>query len=151
MHNDCHHPARARDVPCQKRPIACSACMALLPRLAHQRTAATFEVQFLVLHCTGQRAVRHRCDEFIWRSVMMRSNVMHNEFWTHENNITIRDKKIRIPAWGVELTQFAFVNTKSNHRLPRSVHQFLELREGIRICFASSEWLVLGQPANRTK
>ena len=82
---------------------------------------------------------------------MMRSNVMHNEFWTHENNITIRDKKIRIPAWGVELTQFAFVNTKSNHRLPRSVHQFLELREGIRICFASSEWLVLGQPANRTK
>jgi hypothetical protein len=28
--NDCHHPARARDVPCQERPIACSACMALL-------------------------------------------------------------------------------------------------------------------------
>ncbi len=28
--NACHHPARARDVPCQKRPIACSACMAWL-------------------------------------------------------------------------------------------------------------------------
>jgi hypothetical protein len=31
--NDRHHPARARDVPCQKRPIACSACMALLWRV----------------------------------------------------------------------------------------------------------------------
>ncbi len=82
---------------------------------------------------------------------MMRGNVVHDEIWTHENNITIRDKQIRISARGVELTQFAFVNTKGNHWLPRGLHQFFELREGIRIRFTSSEWLVLGQPANRTK
>ena len=75
---------------------------------------------------------------------MMRGNVMHDEFLTHENNITIWDKKIRIPAWGVELTQFAFVNTKGNHWLPQVLHQLLQLREGIQIHFASSERLILG-------
>lgn len=82
---------------------------------------------------------------------MMRSNVMKDEFWTHEKNITIWDKEISIPAWRVELTQFAFVNTKSNNRLPCPLHQFLKLPEGIGICFASHEWLAFGQPANRTK
>ncbi len=82
---------------------------------------------------------------------MMCGNVMHDEFWTHENNITIWDKKIPIPAWRVELTQFAFVNAKGNHWLPRVLHQLLELREGIRIHFASRERLILDQPANRTK
>ncbi len=76
---------------------------------------------------------------------MMRGNVMHDEFWTHENNITIWDKKIRISAWGVELTQFAFVNARSNHRLPRGAQQFFEFREGTRVGFAG------GQPANSTK
>lgn len=81
----------------------------------------------------------------------MSSNVVHDEFWTHKNNVTIWDEQIRIPAWSVELTQFASVSTKSNHRLPRSLHQYFKLREGIRIRFASSESPVLGQPANRTK
>ena len=82
---------------------------------------------------------------------MMRGNVMHDEFWTHENNITIWDKKIRIPAWGVELTQFAFVNARSDHRLPRGAQQFFEFREGTRVGFAGSESLASGQPANSTK
>ena len=82
---------------------------------------------------------------------MMRGNVVHNEFGTHEYNTTIGDKKIRTPALGIELTQFAFVNTRGNHWLPRGLHQFLELREGIGIHFTCSERLIFGQPANRTK
>ncbi len=142
--------ARARH-PCEKRPIACSPCMALLPRLPHQGTATTFEEQFLVVHCTGQWAVRHRCDEFIWRSVMMRCNVMNDEFRTHEDNIAIWQEKIQVPTWGVKLTQFAFVDTKSNLRLPCPPHQLLKLREGNGICFPSREWLAFRQPANRAK
>ena len=82
---------------------------------------------------------------------MMRCNVMNDEFRTHEDNIAIWQEKIQVPTWGVKLTQFAFVNTKGNHWLPRGLHQFFELREGLRIRFTSSEWLVLCQPANRTK
>ena len=81
----------------------------------------------------------------------MRGNVVRDKFRTHEDNITIRDKKIRIPAWGVELTQFAFVDTKSNHWLPRGMHQFFEFREDIRVRLTRSEWLVIGEPSNRTK
>ena len=82
---------------------------------------------------------------------MMRGNVVHDEFRTHEYNIPIRDKKIRVPAWPVELAQLAFVNTKSNHWLTRGMHQFFQFREDIRLHPASGEWPVIGQPSNSTK
>ena len=82
---------------------------------------------------------------------MMGGNVMQDEFRTHKYNVTIGDKEIRIPTRGVELTQFAFVNAKSNHRLPRGTQQFFELCECTRVRFAGSESLVTGQPPNSTK